>query len=259
MILDGHTHLEPELSPDGLVAVMDRAGVARAILIGAAQQPVGPINPLGPSIFHACMRIPPLRLPIYRIARNTQHQMVQPDNSAVFEAARAHPDRFLPAVFVNPRLGKEAQDELDRRFAEGARALKLHLWFHRYRLVEAIPILQRAQDAAIPVLAHLGFGPPDDVAIVLDRLPALKLILAHAGIPHFERLWHLPRALFDVAAPQLVSRGMVKRLVAAVGPERVVFGSDAPIGIRSRSEGHRYDPPPLPSRCFGDNLAIVLG
>ena len=94
--------------------------------------------------------------------------------------------------------------------------------------------------------------------MVLEKVPSLKLILAHAGIPHFERLWRLPRVLFDVAAPQLVSLGTIKRMVAAVGPSRVVFGSDAPVGIRARGGGYRYNPPPLPSRCFGDTLASVL-
>jgi hypothetical protein len=259
VILDGHAHVEPELGVSGLVAAMDAAGVAQAVLIGAAQGPIGKINPMGPPILHACMRVPPLRMPIYRIARSTMHQHRRPDNAPVFEAAREHPGRFLPYAFVNPLLGQEAHDELDRCLERGARGLKLHLWFHRYRLPDALPILERVSSAGLPVLAHLGFGPPEDVEMVLEKLPTLKLILAHAGIPHFERLWRLPRVMFDVAAtPALISRGTVKRLVSAVGPSRVVFGSDAPVGIRARGGGYRYDPPPLPSRCFGDTLASVL-
>ena len=243
MILDGHTHVEPELGVSGLVAAMDAAGVAQAVLIGAAQEPIGKINPLGPPI----------------IARSTMHQHRRPDNSVVFQAAREHPGRFLPYAFVNPLLGQDAHDELDRCLERGARGLKLHLWFHRYRLPDALPILERVASAGLPVLAHLGFGPPEDVEMVLDKLPNLKLILAHAGIPHFERLWRLPRVMFDVAAtPALISRGTVKRMLAAVGPSRVVFGSDAPVGIRARGGDYRYDPPPLPSRCFGDTLASLL-
>ena len=74
MILDGHAHVEPELGVDGLVAAMDAAGVAQAVLIGAAQEPIGKINPLGPPIFRACLRVRPLRIPIYRIGRSTMHQ-----------------------------------------------------------------------------------------------------------------------------------------------------------------------------------------
>ena len=258
MILDGHAHVEPELSVEDFVARMDADGVSQAVLIGAAQEPIGPVNRFGPPILHACMRVPQLRMPIYRIARSTMHQLIRPDNDVVFQAARAHPGRFLPYAFVNPLLGQEAHDELDRCLERGARGMKLHLWFHRYRLPDALPFLERAASAGLPVLAHLGFGPAEDVEIVLEKVPSLKLILAHAGIPHFERLWRLPRVKFDTAAPQLVSRGTIKRLLETVGPDRVVFGSDAPIGIRARGESHRYQPPPLPSRCFGDTLASFL-
>jgi len=256
VILDSHSHIEPELGVSGLIAAMDAGGVGKAVLMAAAQQPVAPINRAGPVIFHACMRIPPLRMPIYRIARNTMHQEPHPDNPSVFAAAREYEGRFLPFAFINPTR-EDARDELDDLIARGARGVKLHLWFHRYRLPDALPILERAQAAGLPVLAHLGFGPAEDVEIVLERLPQLKLILAHAGIPHFERLWRLPRPSFDVAARQLVSLGTVRRLVKTVGPERVLFGSDAPIGIRSKG-GHNYNPPPLPSRCFGDNLSALL-
>lgn len=259
MILDGHAHVDPELGIDGFVRAMDASGVSQAVLIAAANTPIGTINPLGPPILHACMRIPSLRMPIYRVARNTMHQHRRPDNAPVFAAARGHPGRFLPYAFVNPLLGQEAHDELDRCMERGARGLKLHLWLHGYRLPDALPVLERVAAAGMPVLAHLGFGPPDDVEIVLEKLPTLKLILAHAGIPHFERLWALPRVMFDVAAtPALISRGTVKRLVDAVGPSRVVFGSDAPVGIRGRGGVYRYNPPPLPSRCYGDTLASLL-
>jgi predicted TIM-barrel fold metal-dependent hydrolase len=256
VILDSHSHIEPELGVAGLLKAMDAAGVTSAVLMAAAQQPLGPVNRAGPVVFHACMRIPPLRMPIWRIARRTMHQEPHPDNPSVFEAARENEGRFFPFAFINPTRD-DARDELDELIDAGARGVKLHLWFHRYRLTDAIPILERAQGADLPVLAHLGTGPAEDVEIVLERLPKLKLILAHAGLPHLERLWRLPRLNFDVAAPQLVSRGTVGRLVKAVGPERVVFGSDAPIGIR-KGDGHRYDPPPLPSRCFGDNLSALL-
>jgi hypothetical protein len=257
-IIDGHAHIEPELSVAGLVAAMDDAGIDRAALIAAAQTPIPPINPAGPAFFRACIRVPPLRMPLYKIARERMHQLPRPDNPAVFEAARAHPGRFLPYAFVNARLGAEAHDELDRWIAEGAAGVKLHLWFHRYRLPEALPLLDRCARAGLPVLAHLGFGPAEDVAVVLEKVPSLKLILAHAGLPHFEKLWRLPRVKFDVAAPQFVSRGTIKRLLAAVGPDRVVFGSDAPVGIRTRGGVHRYEPPALPSKCYGDTLSAFL-
>jgi predicted TIM-barrel fold metal-dependent hydrolase len=206
------------------------------------------------------MRVPPLRMPLYRAAlRNPRVGRVaaRPDNEAVLETALAHPNRFIPYVFLNPTLGQEAHDELDRALAAGARGVKLHPWLHEYRLTDALQILKRCEALRLPVLAHLGTGPAEDVARVIATCPRLKLVLAHAGIPHYERLWRLDRILFDVALPQLTSPRLVRRLVEAVGPSRVVYGSDAPTGIRA-ADGHAYSPPSLPDRAMGENLLALL-
>lgn len=256
MIIDAHAHLEEELSVAGTIAAMDEAGIARSVLIAAAQEPVPPFPAAGPAIMRGCMSVPALRMPMYRIARATMKQKPRPDNEGVFAAARAHPDRFLPFAFVNPLL-PDAREELERRLAEGARGVKLHLWFHRYRLPDALAVLRMAEQNGLPVLAHLGFGPAEDVRTALEAAPKLKLVLAHAGIPHYERLWEEPRLFFDVAAPQLTSKRTIARLLDAVGPARVLFGSDSPVGIR-KGKTHRHDPPALPSRCYGDTFAALL-
>lgn len=257
MIVDAHLHLEPELSADRLLGLMDSAGVDRACLIAAAQVPLGRIR-RRTTFFRTCMEIRPLRRPMYRLATRLRPPAhLRPDNEPVFAAARAHPDRFLAFAFVNPALD-EAHDELDRRLAEGARGVKLHPWFHDYRLIDALRVLKRCEAAGVPVLAHLGRGPAADVHAALDACPRLKLILAHAGIPHFEQLWRLPRVLFDVASPRtLVSNRMIRRLVGAVGPERVVFASDGPTGLRDDG-GYSYPEPPIPDRALGENLIALL-
>ncbi len=261
MVIDAHTHLEEELPPDQLLAAMDRAGVDKACLIPAANLTVGPIHKRLTTIFHACMVLPPLRMPTYSKARQRLTAIPRPVNEGVFAAARAHPDRFLPFAFVNPTLGTDAHDELDRWLPQ-ARGLKLHLWLHRYRLPEALPVLKRVSDAGLPVLAHLGFGPPEDVEIVMEKLPKLKLILAHAGIPHFERLWKVPGIFFDTASTGgLISVSAVREMISQVGAERVIFGSDAPTALRTtgRAGGYyAYDAPALPERALGDTLAGLL-
>ena len=257
MVVDGHVHLEEELPVSGLIETMDAAGIDQAVLLAAAQVPL-PRMPRRLAFFRSCLDVKALRMPVYRIASKTRPKHYErPDNEPVFEAARQHPDRLLPFAFVNPALGQEAHDELDRRLGE-ARGVKLHVWFHGYRLTDALSILKRAESAGLPVLAHLGLGPPEDVERVLDRCPELKLVLAHAGIPHFERLWRIqsPRLLFDIAGP-LVPRSMPGQLLRTVGPGRVVYGSDSPIGIRL-PEGHGYDLPELPDRAMGENLLSLL-
>jgi hypothetical protein len=257
MIADAHLHLEHELDVPGVITAMDAAGVDQAVLIAAAMVPAGPLPKAGMGVFHACMRVRPLRKPMYALAtRHKPHSYPRPDNASVFDASRRHPGRFLPFAFLNPGLGAEAHDELDRWLEQGARGVKLHPWCHEYRLPVALPVLRRCEDAGLPVLVHLGAGPSSDVEAVLDACPRLKMVVAHAGIPHYERLWRLQRLNFDVAGP-LVSAGMGKRLLEAVGPSRVLYGSDGPIGLRS-AHGHRYELPALPDRVMGENLRSLV-
>lgn len=257
MIVDGHCHLEPELPPGALLAAMDAAGVERAVLLAAAQAPLKAPK-LGTALFRGCVRLPGIGMAVYRSALRSKRVVPfpRPDNDPVFAAAAAHPERFVPFAFVNPALGTEAHDELDRLLASGAAGVKLHPWLHRYRLIDALPVLERAAARGLPVLAHLGSGPAEDVEAAAERLPSLKLVLAHGGIPHFERLWRLARIRFDVAAP-LVSPRTMRRLVRTVGPDRVIYGSDAPIGIRDGG-AHAYALPELPDRAMGQNLLDLL-
>jgi hypothetical protein len=46
-------------------------------------------------------------------------------------------------------------------------------------------------------------------------------------------------------------------MLEAVGPDRVLFGSDAPVGLRMDGH-HRYELPPLPDRAMGDNVLSLL-
>jgi predicted TIM-barrel fold metal-dependent hydrolase len=263
VIVDSHAHLEEELPVERLVEAMDRAGIDRAVLLAAAQQKIPSIPKAGTALLRGCLRVDVLRMPVYRIARKNRRlkPLARPDNDSVFDAAKAFPDRFIPFAFLNPTLRQEAHDEFDRTVAAGARGVKLHPWLHDYRLTDATLLIQRCEAAGLPVLAHLGLGPAEDVEEVLDRFPKLKLVLAHGGIPHFDRLWRLPRVRFDVALRALVSESTVRRMIDAVGPDRVIFGSDAPAGLRvgpGPESGHRYEVPPLPDRAMGDNLAAIL-
>ena len=259
MIVDSHAHLEHELPAGELVLAMDRTGIDKAVLLAAAQEKIPSIPKAGTALLRGCLHISPLRIPAYWIARKNKRvqPFPRPDNDSVLQAAREHPDRFIPFAFLNPALGQEAHDEFDRTVAAGARGVKLHPWLHDYQLIDAIPLLKRCEERALPVLAHLGLGPPEDVEAVLEACPKVKLILAHGGIPHFDRLWRLPRVRFDVALRALISEATVRRMLDAVGPGRVLFGSDAPAGIRADG-GHRYQLPQLPDRAMADNLLSLL-
>ena len=93
------------------------------------------------------------------------------------------------------------------------------------------------------MLLHLGFGDRGDWRVLTAAAPRLRLIFAHAGIPHYDRIWGAIRAdrrlALDVSSPYL-DEALVRDAVAAVGPERVLYGTDAPYGFHDPDSGYDY-------------------
>jgi predicted TIM-barrel fold metal-dependent hydrolase len=167
----------------------------------------------------------------------------RPDNQSVADAIAAHPDRFLGWIFLNPRLPEDQVEELEKwRNQPGFIGVKLHPHWHNWRIEEAFPIAARCEELQLPILIHLGFGEKGRFGLLTDRYPKLRLLFAHAGMPHFGRMWSAVRdnrnLRIDLSSPYLSER-LVRRAVRAVGPERALFGTDAPYGFHEAD--HSYD------------------
>ncbi len=130
----------------------------------------------------------------------------------------------------------------------GVRGIKLHPIVQRFAADDPrmLPIYEACIDLGIVVLTHTGpaksgekLGEPEAFVPVLQRYPDLKLVMAHMG----GRAWRqtaavaaaFPQLHFDLceivawlgatAGPSLEDFG---RLIAEVGPERVLLGTDFP-------------------------------
>lgn len=184
------------------------------------------------------------------------------------DAITKYPDRLAAAVCVPPQ---EDQIPLIRRCNEkGIRILK----FEQRRMAELYPGLTLADpavDALLEEAERLGMvvavdtGPsdspgyrPDCLKLMLERHPALQLVICHMGCPQMElrnrptayRLWKetvflgkSDRVWFDVTAmPDLFSEngfpypeGMtyLKELYAVCGADRLIWGTDMPGTFRN--------------------------
>jgi predicted TIM-barrel fold metal-dependent hydrolase len=94
------------------------------------------------------------------------------------------------------------------------------------------------------LLIHLGGGPrTGNFQALLQQCPRLKLILAHAAIPHFQKSWGAirehPNCFVDISGSYL-NAALVRNAVAALGPDKVIFGSDGPVSLRCKT-GHSYE------------------
>ncbi|MBN1532864.1 MAG: amidohydrolase [Spirochaetes bacterium] len=257
MVIDCHYHLEERLfTPDELIARMDEAGVDRTALMGLLIDPFPE-----PPRFLISLLIPMLtRRPLRRLGKSfianftpkgikilgREYPLrLDPDNGPVFAAVKAHPDRFLGWVFVNPRGERDQVAEFERwRGTKGCLGVKAHPFWYRHRPLELAPVAERAAAAGMPMLVHLGYGPDGDYAALLDAVPGLKLILAHAGFPGYADTWREIRArsnvFVDLSQTSYVDAGVMRAAVEYLGAERCLFGTDGPYGFHGRDGRFDY-------------------
>ena len=243
------------LAVPAMLAQMDARGIRQVALIPCMNDPLPETPARLLAVVRRLMRSPchPLARVIaeatitdggdLRLGGKVHAIYPRPDNASVAEVVRAHPDRFLGWIFLNPRAAV-GLDELERwRGVAGMIGVKLHPHWHGWPLVDAIPIARRCEELGLPVLLHLGFGDRGDWRVLTAAAPRLRLIFAHAGIPHYDRIWGAIRAdrhlALDVSSPYL-DEALVRDAVAAVGPERVLYGTDAPYGFHDPDGGYDY-------------------
>lgn len=287
-VIDSHAHLDARiLEVPAIVEKMTRARIDKIVLIPAMCDPLPETPRALLTVFRALMTTPfhpcahwlnnrlmtqdgdlALRGKIYRIYH-------RPDNATVASALAEHPDRFLGWIFLNPRAMDEPLEELERwREVAGFVGVKLHPHWHGYPIEDVFPIAERCETLQIPILIHLGFAGRGRWQLLTDRYPRLRLIFAHAGMPHFARMWRdtawaRNRNLYiDVSSPYL-SEGLVRRAVRVVGAERALFGTDAPYGFHEPDSSYDYmhvrrwvERLPVRAgdidRILGDNVAELL-
>jgi predicted TIM-barrel fold metal-dependent hydrolase len=200
VIFDSHMHVgefplfDVRLDRDGLVALMEEQGIDGCV------------------VFH-------------------------PDNAYVRGVVESVPGAY-GLVWSNPRLPgylEEAQEFLDHpRFL----GMKLHPLLDGYHPNDPVvhPLVELLVERDLPVLIHCGhpiFTLPWSIEELVVNFPEAKVVLGHMGHGNIVYI----NASIDVAARNpnvyLETSGMpmhskIKEAVERVGPERVLYGSDAP-------------------------------
>ena len=160
----------------------------------------------------------------------------RPDNRAVAECGRES-DRIIPCACVNPRLGDEATAELERCLGEdGMGGLKLMSANHGYVISSGVAddCVEIARSHGVPVTVHSQGTPshPLEIGVLAQRFPDVPFIMDHLG----HRYWRgqaidaarQAENLFLGTCIAAFEPGSVRDAIDALGPERVVFGTNAP-------------------------------
>ena len=198
-----------------------------------------------------------------------------PENEPVFKLVDKYPDRILGWIFVNPNGERDQVEEFERwADSPGFIGVKAHPFWHYYPIVKLAPIAKRLKEMGKPLLLHVGYDENGDYDALLNDVPDLKLILAHAGFPLFRDTWKKIRnkenIFVDLSQTSYVSEGMIQRVVEYLGVDRCIFGTDGPHGligkdgafdyglIKRRIEGIFPDIG-IQRRLLGDNFAEIIG
>ena len=158
-------------------------------------------------------------------------------NKEVADAIQAYPDRFLGYAGIWPGDRTDVEANVEKWFDLGFMGLKLHNANGFNYMDDAYQVAYAmANERHMPMLFH-AWGQEDrdfkPIREIAEKYPDTSLILAHTGAGgeegergYIDIARDVPNVYLDLAL-SLTPRGLVQRLVEAVGAERVTFGSDA--------------------------------
>ncbi|HEY9155540.1 MAG TPA: amidohydrolase family protein [Opitutaceae bacterium] len=212
-------------SVDALLRAMDTAGVERAVLQGWYWE---------------------------------KHDTCRMQNRFYAECSRAHPNRLSACGTFHVEGGKQAiRSEIDWMADAGFVGLG-ELSPHSQNFAAKDPVwldaLEYCGERELPVLLHVTepnskaypgrvLTPLEDFVEWAKLFPATRLVLAHWGarLPMDPALGEEIRACrnvyFDTAAsPLLYDARVFTEMIAAVGAERILFGSDFPLVLFPKTE-----------------------
>jgi predicted TIM-barrel fold metal-dependent hydrolase len=193
--------------------------------------------------------------------------------------------QLTPFVAVDPWALTPAEnvEHLSDMAGRGAKGIKLHPVVQRFEPNDPRmrPVYEACRDMGLVVLSHTGaakggetFAEPDSFAPLLREVPGLKVVLAHLGGGRWRQTGAFAAAFPDVAfdiceviewtgAPNAPTREELAHLVASVGSERVMLGTDFPWYDLERTVELVMDLPGLAradkERILGENAARILG
>lgn len=163
-------------------------------------------------------------------------------------AARGHVHAL---AYVDPRQ-PDAPDRLEREMAAGFRGVKLLPVNRCYRLSDPAcrPFFEKGQELGAAVVVHYGvtvdpggdlrYADPTDLSPVARDFPGVTFVIAHFGAGYLDEALRLGYQCknvcldssgtnnwmdYDVRGLSLAQ--VFERAITALGPERVLFGTDS--------------------------------
>lgn len=242
MIIDSHAHLgkgemlqdvfQINSDPERMLYLMDKGGITRSVVF--------PVT----------------------------YQDYERPNQEIAELAVDNP-RFIGFARVHADSAK-APAMLDHAIRElGLKGVKIH------SSLEGFPnraTLEKLNELKVPVVLHSGMGlPPLTFEGIASSYPDIPLILAHLGTEldfrvmfssPIQAVWMARRfknVYLDTAA--IYIQRVLERAVEEVGPEKIIFGTDAPWFYPAIEKARILDldiSDSAKKKILGENIANLL-
>lgn len=259
LIIDAHSHVHDPVHRH--IALLDEAGVDRAVLFGTRPHPERATDPAS---FRREMRV--LHETVSGQSGGPDgHQAAQQELAA---ACAAYPDRFIG--FGKVRLDQSAEQiaaEVEREVVgRGFRGIG-ELTPPPDGAGRIEPVLRAAADhGGLPVVVH-GFAPTTagDLATLAGlarRHPTVPVVISQLGglnwLTAIELARETPNLFLELSTAGVI---FAVRLAINEVPDRTMFGSDAPYGdpFLARATVERVTRPgALRDRVLGGTLAELL-
>lgn len=153
-------------------------------------------------------------------------------NEFIAAEVKKFPSRLVGVARVNPNYGRRAVEMLEYAFTNlGLRALKLHpmceFFYPNHQYLPAL--FEVAERHKAPVLIHTQEGPLMNAAGFLDlaqNFPKVPIVLYHFGGPNAVPV--AKRASNIYLETSFSYQTHILGAARALGPERIIYGSDAP-------------------------------
>ena len=165
-------------------------------------------------------------------------EKLRQENDEVLRAIRAHPDRALGFVYLNPKHAQASHDELNRCVRDGP-MVGVKLWVALHcNAPELDPLVDQAAELKAPILQHTwlkvtgnlpGESTPMELAELAARHPRATLVCGHSGGDWevgLRAIRPYPNVYADLAGGDPTA-GLTEMAVREVGAKRVLYGSDA--------------------------------
>jgi predicted TIM-barrel fold metal-dependent hydrolase len=203
-----------EPSGEGILTLMDREGIDKAIVISLR------------AIF--------------------DNEQSGKGNEEVFKAAERYPGRFIPAVTINPYSVLNDKGYLTECRQAGAKVLALFPYFHLYPLASLCDdrldsMIRCAQDlgfcVSLPLRLFMNWYfnglPLRDVALFVSRNQGGAIVIDCFNYGEQSAVLEIANKFKNVyaATSALSSMGGIETLVSVLGEDRVLAGTCAPLQI----------------------------